>query len=76
MLAATLLIPFQTLRINFLYRCRGSNTREGTYKPPIKKIADTPNLRLVDICNFHMQINGNNSMKKSDTRLKTPVARI
>ena len=50
------------------------NPEEITYKPPMKKIAETLVLRFLDICNFHVQYNGNSSIKKSDTRLKIPVA--
>ena len=67
MLAATPLVSLQIV-INLI-------SREGTYKLPIKKIVDTPSFRLVDICNLHIQINGNNNIKVSDTRLKIPVTR-
>lgn len=68
MLAATPLVSSQSVI------CLISS--EGTHKPPIKKIVDTPSFRLVDICNLHIQTNGNSSIKESDTRLKTPVTRI
>lgn len=76
MLAATPLISSQSVKVGFPINSIGLMLRESTHKLPMKKIADTPTFRVVDICNFHMQINGNSSIKESDTRLKTPVARM
>ena len=42
----------------------------------MEKIADTPSFRLLDILVFHMRINGNSSINKSDTRLKTLVTTV
>ena len=42
----------------------------------MRKTAETSNFRLVDICRLHMQNIGNTSIRKSDTRLKTPVAKM
>ena len=76
MLAATPLISSQSVRSVFPINSIGSMLRESTHKLPIKKTADPPTFRVVDICSLHMQINGNSSIKESDTRLKIPVARM
>ena len=68
MLTATPLVSLERVEISFL--------GEGTHKLPMKKIADTPTFRLIGICNLHMQINGNSSIKESDMRLKTAVTTI
>lgn len=51
-------------------------SKEGTYKVPIKKIADIPFFRLVDIFNFHMQTKVNTSIRRSDRKLNPEATRL
>lgn len=51
---------------------RGGRGREGTYSPPVKKIAETPNFLGGDICRCHIRHSGTKNIAKSDTVLNAP----
>lgn len=77
-LAARALVFLFSIRTSFI-AASGLVTgmlRKDTYIPPTKNTADTSSFLLKDMCKFQVHKSGNSSIRRSDTTLKIPVAKI